>query len=353
MEKCVVLARQPFIPVRCSLPTRSFKPGEFAHVADGAEQLRGVAHKISVEQLLPRIAERTTTALETLPAYMYFFSALRGGRRCSCFDVEAEPSNLCSACFGTGWVGGFTKYGTELIVLDVTHPNIRTTNIVPDYSVRTRPTRFTLIDGANHGSLEVRIHLSSNVGQVDALKAAYYTKEDNSLSAFIKGAGDPEPVALNVDNLQQRLGNPWLDVKVDFNRGSTNSPPPYLDNIYIRYLTMTDTLVKVDLPRTEKSVLLADIGLDDNWDLQNFFLDNTIKSITTEDFFVTETGRTRFKITAVKDFAPAGYLTSWDVGVRLVRNHEPYNKVPHVLAPPSKPSPEWEVRCHSNSGTCP
>lgn len=338
--------------VRCLLPTRSFKPGEFAHVADGAEQLRGVASKIAVEQLIPRIAERSKTALQTIPAYMYFFSALRAGRRCSCFDVEVEPSTLCSACFGTGIVGGYNKYGTDLVVVDVTHPNIRTTNVVPDYSARTKPTRFTLIDGAIHGSVEVRINISSNIGKVDALKAAYYTSEGASLSAFVKGPADQEYVALTKPNLQQRLVNPWLDVKVDFDRVSLSNKPPYLDNLYIRYRTMTNNLVLVELPRPEKGTLLEDIGLTDNWEVQNFWLDNTLKAITNEDFFVTESGRTRFKILTTKEFAPHGFLTSWDLGVRLIQNHEPYQKIPHAMAPDSQPSPKWEESCRSNSVTC-
>jgi hypothetical protein len=339
MEKCALPA------TRWCVPARGFRPGEFAHVADGAEVLRGHAHDISVEQLIPRIAGRHKTAAETVPTKMYLYQAIRGGRRCSCFDIETEASNLCPACFGTGIVGGYNKYGTLLEVVDVTRPNVKTTNIIPDYSMRTRPTRLKLIDGAIHGSMEVRIDLGSNIGLLDALKASYHTVEGNSLTALIRSPADREFVTLNRENLQPRLGNPWLELKVNFDRVSMSNAPPFLDVIYLRYRTLQNNLLSVDIPRVEKSVALQEIGIADEWSTQNFWLDNTIRTLTTEDFFVSESGNTRWKILMVKDFAPNGYL------VRLVQQHEPYAKVPHTLPPGSKPGADWNTSC-SSSGTC-
>jgi hypothetical protein len=332
------------------LPARGYRPGEFAHVADGAEVLQQHAHDISVEQLIPRIAERHKTAIETVPTKMYLYQAVRGGRRCSCFDIETEASNLCPACFGTGIVGGYDKYGTLLEVLDVTHPNIRTTNVIPDYAIRTRPTRFKLIDGAAHGSLEVRIDLGTNLGMLDALQASFHTVEGNSLIALVRSPADQAFVTLNRENLQPRLGNPWLELKILFDRFSPATPTPLLDVIYIRYRTLLNNLLSVDIPRVEKSIALQEIGITNEWSAQNFWMDNTIKMLTTDDFFVSEAGNTRWKIISVKDFAPNGYLVSWDAGVRLVQQHEPYNDVPHALAPGSKPGADWNYSCYS-SGT--
>jgi len=208
-----------------------------------------------------------------------------------------------------------------------------------------------LIDGATHGTLEVRIELGSNIGVLDALKASYHTVDGNSLNALIRSPADREFITLNRENLQPRLGNPWLELKVDFDRVSPSNSPPFLDVIYIRYKTLQNNLLSVNIPRVEKSIALQEIGIMDEWSAQNFWLDNTIKVLSTDDFFVSESGSTRWKIITVKDFAPNGYLVSWDAGVRLVQKHEPYAKVPHTLPPGSKPGADWNPSC-SSSGTC-
>jgi len=310
------------------LPTNSYKPSEGFHIDDGAEVLRGHAHRIAKDQLLPRIALRNQIAVETIPTKFYYFQALRGGRRCSCYDISVSPSEACSACFGTGTVGGYEKYGTHTEIVDTTAPNVKTTNVVPDYSKDTAPKRFALIDGARYGALETRIQIGSNIGTVDRLTSSFYIQPGNDLAAWTKGPADADYVALNYDNLKPRLGNPWLDIKIEFTRSSPENESPYLDSLYIRWQTKKDNLITLNIPRSEKSTMLEDLGIMDNWELQNFYLDNTIKSVTTDDFLVSETGNTVLKIVGSKEFAPQGFLTSWDIQVRLVQSHESYADVP-------------------------
>ena len=310
------------------MPTNSDKPSEGFHIADGAEVKRGHVHHIARDQLLPRIALRNQIAVETIPTYFYYFQALRGGRRCSCFDIHVSPSDACTACFGTGFVGGYQKYGAHTEVVDVTHPNITTTNVVPDYSKDTAPKRFTLIDGARHGAIETRVQIGSNTGRVDRLIASFFVQAGNSLSAWMKSPADQEYVVLNYDNLQARLGNPYVDIRVEFDRSSPENESPYLDSIYLRWGTLKDQLITVNIPRSEKSSMMEELGIFDNWDIQNFWLDNTIKSVTTDDFMISESGNTRLKIVGKKEMAPQGFLTSWDIQVRLVQPHEPYADVP-------------------------
>ena len=84
----------------------------------------------------------------------------------------------------------------------------------------------------------------------------------------------------------------------------------------------------MNVPRVQKSIALQEFGVMDDYTPINFYLDNRIKSIVTEDFFVSVEGDTRWKIITVKPNAPHGQLTSWDADVRLAQEHESYLLVP-------------------------
>ncbi len=308
--------------------TRAYRPGEFAAVSDGTQLLEEHAHKIATEQLIPRVEERNKRAVETVPLNVYFYQALQAGRRCSCFDIENSPDGQCFACFGTGWVGGYAKYGTTVEVVDVTHPDIRMSNIMPEWKRRLRPSPFTLIDGALKGSIVTRVHLTTNIGVVDALSAKANVKSGR-IDAFVKGPNDSEYVPLTHNNMKARLFNPWVDIKVTLERYAVKDPSPELKTIYLRYQNFRDNKILANVPRVEKSLAFQEIGLTDEWTPINFWLTSKLKRITTEDFFTSIEGDTRWKVRSVKDFAPHGQLVSWDIDVRLIRDHEHYiHRVP-------------------------
>jgi len=310
------------------VPTRSYRPGERALISDGSQVLAHHAHDIATEQLIPRIAERNKKAVETVPLYVALFRALNVARRCSCFDIETSPDRHCSACFGVGWVGGYEKYGTTVEVIDVTRGSLRLSNIMPDWDKRRKPIPFKLINGARKGSLEARIRLTSNIGVVDALAAGFDMPEGTTLRAFVRGPSDLSYVGLTQDNLAQRLFNPWVDIRVELERQSPAQESPLLKTVYLRYQNFEDNLIVVNIPRTAKSIALQELGVFDDYSTINCWTDNKIKSITTEDFFISVEGDTRWKIVSTKDFAPHGQLTSWDLEVRLVQHHESYINVP-------------------------
>ena len=311
------------------MATRSYRPSKGARITDGSQLLKDHAHNIAVDQLIPRIGERNKRAVETVPILLYFYQSVRAGRRCSCFDIETSPDGLCEACYGTGVVGGYQKYGTTLHITDVTHPNICTSNVIPDWKSRRKPIPFKLIDGARHGSIETRIYLTSNTGELDALYANYWLEPGSSLAANMKAPSDTNWVALNRENVTQRLCNPWIDIKVDLDRISPTNPSPLLKTVYIRYKNIHENVIKANIPRVEKSDLLGEIGLSDNWENQLFWLDNTIKTITTEDFFASVEGDSRWKIYGVREFAPHGQLVSWDIQAKVIQEYQDgFLKVP-------------------------
>lgn len=311
------------------MPTRSHRPSEFFLPDSGAETLIEHAHNIATQQLIPRLAEKNKVVSTVVPTLFHFFQAIRAGRQCSCFNTEVSATEGCPACFGTGYVGGYNKFGTAFIALDVTYPNLKTTNITVDHTQRTTPLRFKLIDDTIHGSLETRIEIKTNTGELDRATEVSTVPEGTTLTGFIKSPTDTNWVDFTYANLQQRLINPWLDLKVDFDRTSPNTTTPYLDLIYIRYKNIVDNVVKVNIPRATKSIALQEWGVIDDYQTQNFWMDNTLKSVTTEDFFVSVSGNSKFKIISVKESAPYGKLVGWDVEVRLIQQGEkPYSKIP-------------------------
>ncbi len=310
------------------MATRSYRPGEYALISDATQVLGKHAHKIAVDQLIPRVAERNKKALETVPLSVHFYPAIRAGRRCSCFDIESSADGQCEACFGTGVVGGYEKYGTTVEVLDVTRPSIRTANVMPDWSARRKPLPFVLISGALRGVVDARVQLTTNTGKVDALAAEYSTNEGAGIEAYVRGPADTEYVEISKEAIAQRLANPWIDIRVVLTRATAKTETPLLKTLYLRYQNFVGNDVIVNVPRVQKSIALQEFGVMDDYSVINFYLDNRLKSITTEDFFVSVEGDTRWKIISVKPNSPHGQLTSWDADVRLAQDHESYLLVP-------------------------
>ncbi len=310
------------------MATRSYRPGEHALISDATQMLGQHAHKISVDQLIPRVAERNKKALETIPLEVYFYPAIQAGRRCSCFDIESSPDGQCEACFGTGVVGGYEKYGTTVEVLDVTRPSLRTSNVMPDWSARRKPIPFALINGATRGSVEARIQLTTNTGVVDALAAEYEMPEGTDIQAFVRGPADQTYTEISKAAIAQRLANPWIDLRVVMLRPTAGTESPILKTFYLRYQNFVNNAVVVNVPRVQKSIAMQEFGVMDDYTPISFYLDNRLKSITTEDFFASAEGDTRWKIITVKPNAPHGQLTSWDADVRLAQEHESYLLVP-------------------------
>lgn len=311
------------------MATRSYRPThKRTPVTDGSQVLEKHAHDIATEQLIPRIEQRNKMAVETVPIKIFFYQAMRAGRRCSCFDIETSPDGMCRTCFGTGIVGGYSKYGTTTQVLDITYPNLRTSNIIPDWKNRRKPTPFVLIDGARYGSVEARIPLTSNIGEIDALSSDYWIEPGTNIKAYVKAPADQTWVLLTRNNVKQRLFNPWIDIRVVMSRESPKTPTPYLKSVYLRYRNITDNIIKANILRVGKSDAFEELGLIDNWQVQTFWMDSTLKSITTEDFLASVEGDSRWKIFEAKEFAPHGQLVSWDIDAKVVQEHQPFVKVP-------------------------
>ncbi len=302
--------------------SRFYRPKRDDRVSVGHEVLRPHAHNIAVQQLIPRLAVENQIALETISIPMFFYAKIRGGRRCSCFDIEASPASMCRSCYGTGFVGGYDKYGTYTEVFDVTHPSIRSYNVIADYTRRTRPRHFVLIPGATDGYVVARMPIRTNVGELDHVFAMTEIPPGSAITPYVKAPGDTEWVPFSSAAITQRLFNPWIDFRVDFSRSSPIATSPRFGLLFIRYNQLVDRTIRANIPRTAKSNMLQEFGVTDNWEAQHFWLDNTLRSITTEDWVAHVNENTRWKINTVNEFAPEDLLVAWDLDTRLIHPYE-------------------------------
>jgi len=313
-----------------NMASRLYRPKRDDRVHVGQDVLREHAHNIATEQLIPRIAVENQIAVETVVTNIYFYSRLPKGRsrRCSCFDIEVSPNSACRCCWGTGQVGGYQKYGTHTEVVDVTHPSIRAMNVIVDYDRRSRPRQFVLMPGATSGFLVSRMDIKTNVGTIDHIFALTDKPGGTDINAFLKAPSDQDYVEFTETALKQRLFNPWVDIKITLNRPSVAAESPRFAMLYIRYDRLEDYVIKANIPRTRKANMLQEFGSYDDWQEQNFYLDNTITAITTEDWIAKVNDGTRWRINGVTDFAPQDLLTSWDINTTIFQKYEPATYFP-------------------------
>jgi len=313
------------------MPTHSYRIARDDRVPDAAELLDGRIGPLIKQQYLPRIAKRNRIAVQGQAVFYYLFNRIPAnqGRRCSCFKLETSASSDCVACFNTGVVGGYTKYGNCLVVFDVTHPDIRAVNIMPDYMARTKPTKFTLIPGATTGWVETKVKLVPNLGKVDNLSYDYEIVEGGELSFYIKAPSDSSYVTLTTKTLAQRLGgNPWLSLKVELKRVASNLTSPKFGLVYLRYQTNQQPLLKFDITPTDRQKILGEQGSYDDWQRQNFWTDATLRRVNPQDFLVSQDDDSRWVIFACKEIAPVGVPTSWDLQTRLMQYSEVQTLIP-------------------------
>jgi len=292
--------------------------------------LREHAHNISREQLIPRIAVENHIAIETVVTPIWFYRRIRKGegRQCSCFDIEVSPTSACRCCFGTGTVGGYDKHGTHLEVFDVTHPAAHAINVSPDYERRDRPRQYILIPGATRGRVIVRFCPQTNIGTVDHIFALTDVPEGTSLNAYVMAPTDTEWQEFSIAAIEQRLFNPWIDIQIELRRGTVAGPSPRFGTMFIRYNRLTDLTLKANIPRATKANRLQEFGEFPDWQPQTFWLDNTLRSITTSDWIAHTNEATRWRIHNVSEFAPEGLLISWDLDTQLIQSYEPQSFFP-------------------------
>lgn len=293
--------------------------------------LEDFPHQEMTNHLIPQVILRNDAAMQVDRVDMTFFQELRSGRRCSCFTVEADPSEDCQICYGSGKAGGFNKRGTRLEMFDWSRQSTLI-NVVPNFL--TRPVGFQLSPESTTGTIDFDVDMLSNSGKVDALQSVWYVAapDQSSVTVTIKQSDESVFVPLTTASLQSRLGvMGTLNVRITISRGHLSIETPIYSHTQWRY-GLIDTLAVIsDWPKLEFSTTMAEAGFVDTIIAPQIQLDNTLPDISSNDFFIRCSDNRRWKVTKAEPYLPGQILVGWQVSLRLIQEHLELNYV-NVLA---------------------
>lgn len=296
---------------------------------DGSEVLGNHHREVAEKQLIPRIIKRNRQAILMDPHHFHFFQRKKQGRRCSCFKVETSPDGLCQVCHGTGIVGGYEKFGTVSDMFDVTYPRMRSVNIRQDFEAQTRPVMFRLVEGAVKGYIEFDWQIKASRKKVDIFQViSRDVGESRQVKAFVRSARSEIFVPLTTCSINEVLYENSAVIRVELSRSDPTKAHPILSHVYIRYLLIDDTTVRMDVPRVTESIVLAEYGVFDSFTSMTGWLTDEVKTLGTEDFFRRLRDHTFWKAIEEQPNAPLQQTTSHDVTLRLIQNFEAYKRFP-------------------------
>ena len=308
-------------------PSNSRSHGDPSDIAGDA------FNKLAREQLIPQIANRTRNAIAVDRREVFFYSRLRSGARCACYDAgESAPHGLCQVCWGTGFAGGYHKYGTETYLFDPSRQwwgvNVQLNPLVG------LPPWFTLEPDATFGYLEwdESLHRSQYYG-IDSSRFEY-RNGDGRIKFEIRLDGyDSGFIPYTEDALRQRAmtnnGN-RLRFRVTLQRTTVQDRSPMFLQHWYRLLVNSaePPLLYVDIPRRNESNILAEYGALETFQPIQFVFSDEIQQINLEDIIVRLFDNTRWKVIETSPNDPQNILTSHDIQARKVFNHEILWKVP-------------------------
>lgn len=301
------------------------------HVFDKTQFKEDFPHEIALKDLVPRIQSRARDALAVDRVETLFFQRKLTGRRCSCFLVESSPDAGCQICYGTGIVGGYTKFGTVDFTIDYTHPSLRAVNIRPLFELQARPVLLGLDDNALDGFFEVEVNVRQNIGTVDFWNLVVRTTsltQFNSLTASIRTRDENDFVPVTYESLNERVSQQFLVFRFDFHRDTLSDANPIFSQLFLRAKLIDDLVVRVDIPRDRESITLAEFGIYDSWQTISAYFDNTMPRIGVEDFLFRCRDHELWKVVDASPNRPLNILTSHDTTLRLIQTFEPYVNVP-------------------------
>lgn len=297
---------------------------------DGSQVLDRNHHEVARDQLVPRIIKRNRQAILTDPHWFYFFQRKRTGRRCSCFRIQTSPDGLCQVCFGTGLVGGYQKFGTTDEWFDTTYRGIRSLNVVQNFSDGTRPVMFTLNPQATTGWVEFDWQIRPSIRQTDLFQVVTRNlgTTRSTARAFIRGPLETDFVTLSNATINERLCGHTAVIRVELARRALTDPAPVLSHVYIRYCLLSETRVRMDVPRVSESITLAEYGVFDSFTAISGWLTDEVKQVGTEDFFKKTEDGTLWKTIESQPNRPLLQTTSTDLQLRLIQGFERYERYP-------------------------
>jgi len=311
---------------------RVFRP-EFDQSRFDAGQIGGDYYaKVSQEILVPRIIERQKQALNVIPTLFRFYQRSYGGRRCSCWSrTEVSASSQCVVCFGTGNTGGYQLYGHRTEVFDATAQSA-SVGVVLDFTEVTRPLSFRLAAGAVRGYLDFTLPPGGGANRVTLASlhavAPRGTRVRSACRLFTEGAFVPLSVAALQERIAPSQMSGGIHLRIVLERDSIKTCSPKFSLLRIRYQTLTDDIIRGDVPLSAEGNRSSEYGFFEDVDTKSLYLDATLRTVTTEDLFrQVSTGRL-WKVERVTPNEVGGLLTSWSAEMRITQPSERYAMIP-------------------------
>jgi hypothetical protein len=275
-------------------------------------------HEVVRDQLVPAIQTLSANAVLVDRREFYLYKRRRTGRRCSCFANETSPDASCQVCLGVGIVGGYDKFGTHTEVLDFTHPSLRLVNVEPNLEDDTRPVYLRLKPGFSKGFAEVDFSLKQNIKEIDTYNLFQPLRTQGTKIFAIDPDGFDKEIQASED-FNHFLKFPKITIRVVFNAVAGLSQKYYFSHFVMRYKTQENLLVFGDIPKTDYSLTLSNLGVFDQYnEMQIFFDGKSVRSFDNEDILYRLYDGRRVKIIQVTPNIVANILTSLDVQARFI-----------------------------------
>jgi hypothetical protein len=301
------------------------------------------------EDMMRRARKMMHNALDVDVRPFWLYIRLKNGRRCSCFSgSNVEPNGECQTCFGTGFVGGYEKFGTHSELID---PSCRynAVNVYSEISNNGTIPCIQLCDTATFGYLETSIEIGNNRGEVDYYRE-YYSGVNSSarIKVFVKPSNSHYSYSESSDKIIEdflKEGFRKLDFKIEFSRSNLSCPSPKLYNVWVRYRIRPEKdrpehpgesyTLKCDIPPAQTTETF-----DQNGGSNSMFTNLTVVTDPmvynnyTADDCLYELGEynngkeLRWKIYQVEKLSQVNSLTSTKLETTLVMDYEPFNKFP-------------------------
>lgn len=261
-------------------------------------------HEVIRDQLAHRIAQKSSNAGYSDRREFFYYKRKSNGRRCSCYGEEISPDSDCGVCYGTGFAGGYDKYGTHTEIIDFTRAKIFTYNVNIDYSVRT--TGFS----GNIGSyIEFTMILPKNGKEVDA----FYFGVDKQEAFNLTIVSPFSKVINNKNDLKDALG---VEVRARINFLKDNS---YFQFLMIRTTILADILVYGDCANFVSAPSMEMFGeFETMQEIQITFTGKNMSMIGNKDILYRLQDGAKLKLTNNNRVIVSNVLTSINADARFL-----------------------------------
>lgn len=258
-------------------------------------------NKVIREELAHRIAQKSANAGLSNRRSFYYYKRKNNGRRCSCFGEEISPDSDCGVCLGTGYVGGYDKFGTHLEVIDFTKNELFGYNTNIDFDVRTLG-----FSGKKDSYLEFDVNIPRNKG-VDSYELGVDNHKNFRLEAI-------EPISKVINSGLDFNG---LEGKCKFRLIFLNES--YFQHIHLRFKILDDIIVYGDCSNYNSSPSSEMFGeFEAMNEIDITFTGMSMKLISNKDILYRLEDGAKLKITDNNKIVVSQVLTSIDAKARFL-----------------------------------